>query len=120
PQCFEGRERLPVPEANRLLLHSLRGLDRASPQTTFEEVDVRAGETGVRRAKVGVEIAPPAAEPREPEQCQQRLAERRSVKPQATLDRIGNAEGRERGLERRLPALDRRADDRDPVGGRSA
>src|SRR5207247_6513272 len=60
-----------------------------------------------------VEVATAAAEPRKPKETQKRLAVRRPVEPRVALECIRNAERPERSLERRLPALERGADDAD-------
>src|SRR5205823_3195637 len=51
----------------------------------------------------------------EPEQREQRRAEGRPVEPQPALEAEGNAERAEPRLDRRPPAVGRRADDRDLV-----
>ena len=112
-QRLERRQRLPVAQLDRLLLHALAGGDAAAAQAALEEVDVRAREARERRAEERVEIAAAALLPFEAEQREQRLAERRLAQPDAALDREGDAERAEHGLERRPPALDRRDDERD-------
>lgn len=110
---LEGSERLPVAQARRLRLRRLAVGDGAPAQPPLEEVDVRAGEAGEGRAEVAVEIAPPATLPGEAEEREQRLAERRLPEAHATLDRVRDAEGAERGLHRSTRALERGHDEGD-------
>ena len=112
PDCVEVRQRL-ASELSDLLLDP--GGDGHAPaaQPPFQEVDVRAGEARVRRAQEGEQVAPLALEPGVAEQGDQRLAERRLAEAQATLERVGHSEGRERGVERSAPAVEGGADDRD-------
>jgi hypothetical protein len=91
----------------------------AAAQTPFQEVHVCARESRVRRAQEGEQVAPLALEPGVAEQGDQRLAERRLAQAQAALERVGHAEGRERGVERSAPAVEGGADDRDLGGIRS-
>src|SRR5207248_8157374 len=99
-----------------LLLDAGRRLDRPPAEPPFDEVDARPRQAREGRAEEGEEVAAAALEPREPEQRQERVAERRLPEPEPVLDGGGHAEGRERRLERRAPALERRADDGAPVG----
>ena len=119
-QRFERRQRLPVAEADRVLLDAIGGFDAPAPEAALEEVDVRPAQPGVRGAQVSVEVAPSAAEPGEPEQCQKSLAVGRAIEPEAALDRIRHSERSERGLEWRLPAVERRTHDGDPLGPHAA
>ena len=99
---------------------ALRRCDPAAAQASLDVVGVRAGEPGVRRADVAEELAPAAAEPGEAEQRQQRAPVRRGLEAGRRLDGVRDAERAEGGLERRLEAVDRRADDADPLGRRAA
>ena len=114
----ELRQRL-LAQLLDLLLDPGGGVDRASAQTALEEVDVPAREPGVRRAQEREQVAPLAVQPRVAQQAQKRLAERRLAEPHPALDRVRNAESDERGVERRAPAVDRRADDGDLLGRRA-
>ena len=109
----QGCKRLAVAKANGLLLHSRRRFHRPAAQTSFEEVDVRATESRVRRAQIRVQVAARAVEPRETEQSEHRLAERRLVKPHASFECERNTEGAEYGLDGSLPALQGRTHDAD-------
>src|SRR5439155_14940488 len=91
--------------------------DGPAAQASFEEVDVLPRQAREGRAQKGVEVAAATAEPRKPEQAQQRLAVRRPVEPCIGLERIRNTERAERRFERRLPPLERRADDADLLCG---
>ena len=113
PQRLEHRQRLAVAEPHGLLLDPFRRLDGASAQAPLEEVDVLPREARVGRAEEGVEVAAAAAEPREPQDAEQRLPEWNPVEARVGLERIRDPERPERRLERRLPALERGADDPD-------
>ena len=73
----EKRQRLTA-QPERLLLHTLRRVNRAPAKPAFEEVDMVAAETRVRRAHEPVELGAPTSEPGEAEQREQRAAERGS------------------------------------------
>ena len=89
----EERQRLAA-QPERLLLDTLRRVNRAPAQPPFEEVDMVAAETRVRRAHEPVELGPPTSEPGEAEQREQRAAERRLAEAQPALDRVRDAEPR--------------------------
>ena len=76
-----------------------------------------ARQAGVGRAQEREEVAPLAVQPRVAKQRGERLAERRLAEPHPALERVGDAERREGGVERRAPALQRGADDRDLLRG---
>src|SRR4029078_1468089 len=94
-------------------------LHRAAAKSPFDEVDARALDAGERRAQEREEIAAPAAEPREAEERDQRLAERRLREAHLPVDGVRDAERAERCLEWSAQALDARADDADRLGGRA-
>ena len=75
-----------------------------------------ASEPRVRGAQEGEQVAPVALQPGVAQQRQQRLPERRLAEAQAALERVRDAERREGRVERRAPAFERGADDRDLVG----
>ena len=102
-----------------LFLDALRLGDPAPAQPALEEVDVVSRQPGVRRAEEGEQVAPLAVEPGVAQQREQGLAERRLSEPQAALERVGHAERGESRVERRPPAVEGRADDRDLVRGRA-
>ena len=79
----------------------------------------RAEKPRVRRAEEGVEVAARTVAPREPEQREQRLAERCGPEPRLRLDRQRYAERAESGLDRRARPLERGADDRNLLRRRS-
>src|SRR5205085_9820866 len=81
-QKLEGRERLAVAEADRLLLDALGALHGSTAQAALEVVDVGPREAGVRRAQERVQIAAAALLPREAKQREQSPAERRLVDAQ--------------------------------------
>ena len=118
-QRVEERQRLAA-QPERLRLHAFRRVDGAPAQPPFEEVDVVAAETRVRRAHEPVEVVAAAAEPGEAQQREQRAAERRLAEPRRALGRVRDAEPGERRLERRAPALERWRDDRDVSRVRAA
>src|SRR5207302_6559727 len=99
-----------------LLLHAGGVVDCAAAQPSLHEVDRSPGEAGEGRAEEGEQVLPRPVEPYEAEDGEERVAERRLAEPRAVLDGVRDAEGRERGLERRAPALERGAHDGDPVG----
>ena len=88
-------------------------MDGAPAEPSFEEVDVVATETRVRRPHEPVEVVASTREPGEAEQREQRAAEGRLAEPREALGRVRDAEPGERRLERRSPALQRGCDDRD-------
>ena len=75
-----------------------------------------ASEPRVRGAQEGEQVSPVALQPGVAQQRQQRLPERRLAEAQAALERVRDAECCEGRVERRAPAFERRADDRDLVG----
>ena len=91
-----------------------RPRSRPSAKSTLERADPR-----VRRAQEGVQLAPAAARPGELQQREQRMSERRRREPRPRLDRERDLEHGEHGLERLAPALDRRNDHGDLLGGRA-
>ncbi len=115
PHRLEHSERRAVAESDRLGLGALAVVHRPPAQPALEEVGVRPGEARVRRAQEAVELAATAALPREAEQREERLAERRRAEPDAALDGERNAKRAERGLERRPQPFERRPDERDLV-----
>ena len=115
PQRLERRQRLAA-QLRDDLLDALVPRDRAPAQPPFEVVGMRTGDPGVRRAEEAEELAPSAAVPVVVEQPEQRLAERRSVEPEAPFDRVGDAERAECGLDRAPVALQRGDDERDLLG----
>ena len=88
-----------------------RPRSRPSAKSTLERAMPEYGER--RKA---YSSARPAGRPREAEQGEQRVAERRRGQPHAAVDRVRDAGGSEHRLERRAPALDRRDDERDLLG----
>src|SRR5439155_3744894 len=102
-------------QLQRLLDDALRLADAPAAQAPLEVVHVCAREAGERRAQKAVEIVPPAAEPLEAQQREERLAERGLADPQPALDRERDAERAEGGLERRPEAVEVRADEEDPL-----
>src|SRR5205814_1608373 len=113
---LERRKRLTVAQTDRLLLDALGALHGPAAQPAFQVVDVRPGETRERRAQERVQVSTTAVLPGEAKQCKQCAPERRLVEPDTALDRIRNAQGAKRRLERGPPALDRGADDCDLLG----
>ena len=111
----EVRQRLAA-ELGNLLLHARARDHAATAQTPFEEIDVVASEPRVRGAQEGEQVSPVALQPGVAQQRQQRLPERRLAEAQAALERVRDAECCEGRVERRAPAFERRADDRDLVG----
>src|SRR5262249_48864311 len=114
-QLLHDRERVAV-QRERLGLDAVVRVDRPAAQATLEEIRLRPRHARERRAQEAVELAPAAAEPDEAEQAEQRTAVRRLRQAAARRDRDRDAERAEAGLERRAPALERRADDRDSLG----
>ena len=120
PQLVErGQRRLAEPL--RLLLDPRRRVDRAPAQPPLDEVDrasARAPSTaigGTRRARAAAAL-PGVAQ-------QLRAARARAASSRAglrRLDRVRHPERAEHRLERRAPALERRRDQRDPLGRRAA
>ena len=114
----EVRQRLAA-QLRHLLLHPLRLGHAAAAQPALEEVDVVARQPRVRRAQEGEQVAPLPVEPGVAQQREQRLPERRLAEPQPPFERVGHAERGEGRVERRAPAVERRADDRDLVRRRA-
>src|SRR5207253_11387658 len=102
-----------------LLLDPLGGVDGAAAEPSLDEVDARARQARVRAAQGSDQLAPAAAGPREAEEREERVAERRLCKPAPLFELVRDAERAEHGLERRAPALERRADDADAFGRRA-
>ena len=109
---LERRQRMPVAQANGLLLDTFTGLDGAAAQPALEVVDVIAPEARVARAQEPVEIAAVAVLPLEPQQREKRAAVWRLVEPQAPLERERDPQRPQDRLERRAPAVEGRDDDR--------
>ena len=103
-----------------LLLDACGGVDRATAQAAFDEVDGRTGEARVGRAEVGEQLAALPVGPRVAKELQERVPERRRPEPRTRLDRVRHAERAEHRLERRAPAVERRCDERDLLGRRAA
>ncbi len=108
---LERRQRVAVPEPHRLLLGALARLDGAASEPALDPVDARSGEARIGRAEETVQLTPPAALPGKPEQRQQGAPELGLVESDLPLDRVGHAEGAERGLERCPIPLDAGADE---------
>src|SRR5256886_517123 len=108
---LERRQRVAVPEPHRLLLGALARLDGAAPEPALDPVDARSGEARIGRAEETVQLTAPAALPGKPEQRQQGAPELGLVESDLPLDRVGHAEGAERGLERCPIPLDAGADE---------
>src|SRR5439155_22452864 len=118
PQPAEDGKRRAA-ELLRLLLDPGRGVHRPATEPTLEEVDACAREAGVRRAEEREQLLARAAEPREAQEREERLPERGLREPRPLLQRVRDAERAEHRLERRAPAVERVADDRDRGGGRA-
>src|SRR5581483_2999460 len=88
----------------------------APPQPPLDEVDRAALDARERRAQEREELATPAVEPRETQQREQRMPERRLRDAHLAVDRVRHAERAERRLERRAQAVDARTDDADALG----
>ena len=73
------------------MLDALGRMNGTTAQPPFEEIDMVAAETGVRRAHERVQLPPATAEPGETKQGEQCAAEGGLAEPQATLDGVGNA-----------------------------
>jgi len=78
-----------------------------SVQPALEEVHVVARQARVGRAEEREQVAPLPVEPRIAQQREERLPERRLAEPQPALERVGDAERRERRVERCAPAVGR-------------
>src|SRR5207247_8152634 len=116
---IEHPQRLPA-QLERLFDDPPRLADSPSAQPTLQVVDVGAGQPGERGTQEAVQVVPPAVEPLEAQQREQRLAERRLADPDPALDRVRHAERREGGLELGALPLDARADEEDLLGLRAA
>ncbi len=75
----------------RLGLDRLGRLDGPASQPPLGEVDARAGDARVGRAEEGVQLGAAAGRPREAEQGEQRVAERRRGQAHPAVDRVGDA-----------------------------
>ena len=91
-------------------------MHRPATEPTLEEVDACAREAGVRRAEEREQLLARAAEPREAQEREEGVPERGLRDAWPLLERVRDTERAEDGLERRAPALERIADDRDRVG----
>jgi hypothetical protein len=118
PELGECRDRRAA-QLLGLLLDASGVHHRAPPQAALDVVDGPALEAGERRAQEGEQLGAAAAEPVEAEKCEKRRAEGRLTEPRPLLDRVRDSERAEHGLERRTPALDRLADDADPLRRRA-
>src|SRR4029453_19304018 len=85
----------------------------AAAEASLDEVDVVAAEAGVRRAQEREEVCPRAPEQREPEQRQERVAERGLAQARPALERVRDPEPPEDRVEGRAPPAERRADNAD-------
>ena len=108
---WPSRSRI-VSSSTRSGVSTARPRSRPSRKSTFWRARPEYGER-----RNAIEIGAATAEPREAQQTQERLAVRRLVEAGVRLERIGHAEGLQRRLQRRLPAVERRADDPDLFGG---
>ncbi len=110
---IERRQCPPVAKLNGDLGRAVAAEDAPPSEPSFDPVDVLALEPRVRRAKVRVQLRPLAVEPRETQQGEERVAERRRPKSGAALERDRDPQPGERRPECEPDRLDRRADDRD-------
>ncbi len=108
------------PELLDLLGHALGLADRAAAQPALREVDLVAGQPGERRAQEGEQRSAVGAEPGEAEQGAERGAVNGARQSCPALERVGDAGGAERRLQRAGEAVDARADDGDRLGREAA
>ena len=98
PQLVEQRQR-GTAQPEGLVLHALVA-DGPPAEPALDEVDVRPGQAGVRRAQEAEQVAPRRRTPVEAQQREQRLAEGRALEPRRRVD----AERERRGCRTPSPA----------------
>src|SRR5918992_4760689 len=115
----EGRQRRAA-KTLALLLDARRICDRPASQPSLDEIDRAPLDPGERRTQISKELAPPSVEPGEPQDAEERTTERGFSEACMVLDREGDPERHQDGVEGRPPPLDGVANDRNPVRRRPA